>query len=140
MSQQSDRIIMDGLSFYGYHGLFEEEAQLGQRFVVDVALEVDVERPGRSGQMADSVHYGQVYERIRSLVEGQPFRLIEQLAVAIADDLLAHFERIEGLEVRVKKPQAPVPGIFNHVAVEIYRHRQDKEDDHDIDCLSRTGQ
>ncbi len=123
MSHSTDKIIIKGMQFYGYHGLFKEETKLGQLFIVDLEMNVDVEKPGRSGQMEDSVHYGEVFDCIRHLVEGEHVQLIEELAINIADELFAQFELIEGLKIRVKKPQAPVPGIFSYVAAEIERER-----------------
>lgn len=127
MTDHRDKIVMDGMEFYGYHGLFEEETKLGQPFVVDLILYVDVRTPGLSKNIEDSVHYGEVYERVRDRVEGDPVHLIETLAEEIAEELLADFDLIEAIQVRLKKPTAPLPGIFNYVAIEIYRDRNEGE-------------
>lgn len=124
MSNHRDKIVMDGLHFYGRHGLFEEETKLGQKFIVDLELYVDIATPAKSGQMEDGVHYGEVYGTVREIVEGEPVHLIESLSENIAQKLLAGYPLIDGLMVRVSKPHAPIPGIFDNVAVEIYRERQ----------------
>ena len=123
MLNHRDKIVMDGLHFYGYHGLFEEETKLGQKFIVDLELYVDVATPAKSGRMEDGVHYGEVYQTVRQIVEGKPVDLIESLSENIAEELLENYPLIDGLMVRLNKPQAPIPGIFENVAIEIYRER-----------------
>lgn len=123
MSNHRDKIVMDGLHFYGYHGLFEEETKLGQKFIVDLELYVDIATPGKSGRMEEGVHYGEVYKTVRQIVEGKPVHLIESLSEIIAEELLTNYPLIDGLMVRVNKPHAPIPGIFDNVAIEIYRER-----------------
>lgn len=116
-----DKINLQGLSFYGHHGLFESEAELGQLFKVDLILYTDTKKAGESDQMTDSIHYGEVYDTVKSIVEGDPFHLLEALAENLAKELLTSFPGIQAVSVRVNKPQAPIPGIFDNVAVEIYR-------------------
>lgn len=119
-----DRIKLEGLSFYGYHGLFESEAELGQLFKVDVTLFTDTKKAGTTDEMTDSIHYGEVYETIKGIVENKSFNLLEALSEHLARVLLEDFLLIEAVMVRVNKPQAPIPGIFDNVAVEIYRERK----------------
>lgn len=116
-----DRIILDGLSFYGYHGALPAEQTLGQPFVVDCALTLDLAPAGTADDLGLTVDYGAIFRDIRALVEGPPVRLLETLATRIAGDLLAHYPVLE-VWVRVSKPRAPLPGaIFSRVAVEVTR-------------------
>lgn len=118
-----DKILMKNMGFYGYHGVFEEESRLGQKFYIDVVLELDTKKAGQSDDMHDSVSYGDVYHVIKNIVEDQRFNLLEALAEHIAEKVLYKFIMVEGLTVTVKKPEAPVPGIFDYFGVEIYRGR-----------------
>lgn len=118
-----DKIKLQGLSFYGHHGLFESETELGQLFKVDLTLYTDTKKAGESDVMTDSIHYGEVYETVKKIVENKPFKLLEALSEHIANTLLSEFSLIEAVTVQVNKPQAPIPGIFDNVAVEIYRER-----------------
>jgi len=119
----SDKILMKHMAFFGYHGVFEEENRLGQKFFVDATLELDTKPAGLSDDMNLSVSYGDVYEVIKEIVEGKPFNLLEALAENIASEVLGRFSLIQGIKVIVKKPEAPVPGIFDYFGVEIYRKR-----------------
>jgi dihydroneopterin aldolase len=116
-----DRILLTGLTFYGYHGVNPEERQLGQRFVVDVALTLDLEPAGQSDDLTRTIDYGAVYRLIRDMVEGPPCNLIEAVAERIAQAILSR-TGARLVEVRVAKPWAPVKGmVAGEVAVEISR-------------------
>jgi dihydroneopterin aldolase len=118
-----DKIIMTGLQFYGYHGVFPEENKLGQRYQVDVELMLPLDKPGRSDRVEDTVNYAEAYEIIRNIVEGQVFKLIEALAEEIAAVLLQTYASIFEVTVRVLKPHPPVKMFFDGVKVEIHRKR-----------------
>lgn len=118
-----DKIKLEGLSFYGHHGLFESETELGQLFKVDLTLFTDTKKAGESDKMTDSIHYGEVYQQAKDIVEGKPFYLLEALAEKIASSILDNFSDVQAITVQVNKPQAPIPGVFDNVAVEIYRER-----------------
>ena len=115
-----DRILLSGMEFYGYHGVLQQERELGQRFIVDVQLELDLVKAGTVDDPAETVSYADVYEVVRKVVTGPPRLLIEAVAEAVAAGIL-NDPRVKGVKVRVKKPQAPVAGIFSWMAVEIER-------------------
>src|SRR5215213_4523063 len=87
----TDEILLEGMRFYAYHGVNPEERSLGQRFTVDVALAVDLRRPGQSDDLADTVSYSAVYKVVKGIVEGRPRQLIEAVAEEIAAAILTEF-------------------------------------------------
>ena len=118
-----DKIILMNMQFYGFHGLLPEEKRLGQRFNVDLELLFDTSKAGLSDQMYDSIDYSQAYQHVKKIVEGEVKNLIEAVAETIAADLLASFELLKACRVKVIKPDPPIPGHYQSVAVEIYRER-----------------
>mgnify|MGYP001172770933 FL=1 len=118
-----DSIRLKGMRFYGRHGLFGEEAALGQRFELDLEVLLDLASAGASDRMEDSVHYGELFETVRRLVEEERFQLIEALGQAIAEAVLAQDCRIAEAVVTVRKPSAPIPGILDYAEVIIRRKR-----------------
>ncbi|MCF3944447.1 dihydroneopterin aldolase [Oceanobacillus alkalisoli] len=120
-----DKIILKQLQFYGYHGLFPEERKLGQRFTVDLELFLDLYQAGTTDAMEDSVHYGEVFEVVQSIVEGEPKNLIEAVAETIAARLLGNFQLLSACRVQVTKPNPPINGQYHSVAVEIYREKKE---------------
>lgn len=121
----TDSIALEGMVFYGYHGVYEEERRLGQRFVVDLRLDVDLREAGRSDRLEASVDYVQVYRDVRAVVEGEPLRLIEAVAERIAQVVLDRHPRVARVTVTVKKPAVPLPGALAHAAVTLSRGRED---------------
>lgn len=117
-----DKIIMQGMEFYGYHGVLPEERSLGQRFIVDLEMEMDLQPAGKSDDLELTINYARVFELVESVVRGAPRRLIESVAQDIASAVLEKFP-VTAATVRVKKPQAPVPDHFAWMAVEIKRTR-----------------
>lgn len=118
-----DKIILNQLEFYGYHGLFPEENKLGQRFIVDAELILPLQTAGETDDVNDSVDYGAAYELIRDIVEGEPKNLIEALAETISQALMENFSMIQACMIRVIKPDPPIRGNYKSVAVEIYREK-----------------
>ena len=115
-----DVIHLRGLEFYAYHGALPEEQVLGQRFLIDMDLFSDLSKAGASDQVEDTVHYGEVYQVIKACVTGDRHQLLERLAEDIAQRVLGQFS-CTSVRVEVHKPQAPIPGIFRDVSVEIWR-------------------
>ena len=118
-----DHIILKGLQFYAKHGYLKEEAVLGQRFVVDLELSLDLQPAGSSDDLSQSVSYADVYTLVREHVEGKRFQLIETLGEHICQSLLSTFELLEQVSIRIAKPQVPLPGVLDCAAVELTRSR-----------------
>jgi dihydroneopterin aldolase len=119
-----DAILLRGLTFYGYHGARAEERALGQRFVVDLRLELDLRTAGVSDDLADTVDYSRVHRAVADVLEGEPRNLIESVAERIAAVLLDRFPPIRLVHVTVWKPGAPLAGATaGSVAVELSRAR-----------------
>lgn len=115
-----DRILLHGIQFYGYHGVHEEERRLGQRFVVDVELRLDLAGVEAGDDVSLTVDYSQVLAAVLEIGVQQQFRLLETLAARIADAMLQRFP-VRQVVVRATKPAPPMPGALDGVSVEITR-------------------
>lgn len=116
-----DFIHVNDMEFYGYHGVFAEETKLGQRFRLTVSLAVDLKKAGETDALEHTVHYGEVYEACRSIVEGEPKKLVEAVAEEIASKILTDFSLVKGVRVQLIKPDPPIPGHYKSVAIELTR-------------------
>jgi dihydroneopterin aldolase len=116
-----DRLLLEGMVFFGRHGALATERELGARFTVDVELGLDLRAAGRSDLPADTVDYSGVYEVVREVVEGEPRTLLESVAERIATRMLA-FDHVERATVRVRK-RPPVEGEFHAFGAEVTRSR-----------------
>ena len=111
------------MQFYGYHGANPEERTLGQPYLVDLSVELDLRRPGVSDRLEDTVSYTRLYRAVQAVLEGEAKNLLEAIAQAVADRVLAEFP-VAAVTVRVKKPRPPIKGsVIDCAAVEIYRSR-----------------
>ncbi len=119
-----DRIILEGMQFYGFHGVNAEERALGQSYIVDLTVEMDLTGPGASDRLEDTVSYAHLYRAVQEVLEGRSRNLLEATAQGIADKILAEFP-VDGVHVRVKKPRPPIRGsVIENASVEIYRTRK----------------
>jgi len=118
-----DKIIAKGLRFQGLHGVLPEEKQARQPFIVDLEIYKDLYKAGLSDRLEDTINYADVYALVKRLVEKESYDLLESLAENIAAAILLQFP-VQGVRVRVCKPQAPVKGEFDYFGVEILRFRQ----------------
>jgi 7,8-dihydroneopterin aldolase/epimerase/oxygenase len=119
----SDRLLLEGLQFFGHHGDVEAERALGGRVDVDVEIRSNLRPAGRSDHLTDALDYVRCYEAVRHVVETRQHNLLETVAEDIATALLAD-DRIDSVRVRVAK-QPPIAGVFHRFAVVIERDRQD---------------
>jgi dihydropteroate synthase len=111
-------ITLTGLTARGHHGVYDFERAGGQDFVVDVTLELDLAVPARTDDVSDTVHYGELADRLVGIVTGEPVNLIETLAGRLLDACLAA-PLVRAATVTVHKPQAPIAHPFADVAVTV---------------------
>ena len=119
----SDKIILTAIEVFGHHGCTIEEQKLGQKFYVDLELNLDLSKAGFSDDYADTVDYSQVIKLVEKIVGGKPRKLIETVAEELASQILKEFKRVESVKVTLHKPHAPLPMTYSDAAVTIYRER-----------------
>lgn len=117
-----DRIALTGIEVFAHHGVLDHERDLGQRFVVDVTLELDLAPASRSDDLDDTVDYGALAGAVAEAVRGPAVSLLEALAARVADRCLQQAP-VAAVEVTVHKPSAPLPVPAGDVAVTLRRAR-----------------
>jgi 7,8-dihydroneopterin aldolase/epimerase/oxygenase len=119
-----DRILLEGMVFRGHHGTLPTERELGQPFVVDIELRLDLRSAGISDDLAQTVDYSQVHRRVKEIVEGPPVNLTETVAERIAAAILEEHPLVEAVRIKVAKPHVRLDDtVLAGSAVEILRHR-----------------
>lgn len=113
------QIRMKNCAFFARHGVLDEEETLGQRFYVDASLTVDPKTALETDSIESTVDYGVAFKVIEKIVTGQRRYLIEALALEVAKALLERFPQIRHCEITVRKPNAPVAGVLDHVEVTV---------------------
>jgi dihydroneopterin aldolase len=114
-----DLLVLEGMSFYGYHGETQAERTLGNRFYVDVEIRLDLSPAGRTDKITDTIDYSRAFALVRAVVEDEQHGLIEAIAARIAEIMLAE-PLAESVKVRVGK-QPPIAGAIDRCWVIIER-------------------
>jgi 7,8-dihydroneopterin aldolase/epimerase/oxygenase len=122
--QPTDRLALRGLRAVGHHGVLDFERRDGQEFLVDVELALDTSSAARDDDLSQTVHYGELAQRLHHAIATDPVDLIETLAQRLADVCLAEV-RVASVEVTVHKPHAPIQVAFDDVSLTIHRSRDD---------------
>jgi len=118
-----DRLFIEGIEFYGYHGVPDAEQQIGHRYRVDLVLELDLHQAGRTDQLEHTVNYGEVARLVQQIGTGQQVRLMETLAERLCAAILERFPLVGRVQVRVAKRLPPTGTIVELAGVEICRSR-----------------
>ncbi len=119
-------IKLQNCAFFARHGVYSEEEKLGQRFFVDAKLTVECGNGLANDDIEGTVDYGAVFSLIEKIVTGTRRYLIEALALDISREVFKNFENVELVSITIRKPNAPVQGILDHVEVTIDQSRQEQ--------------
>jgi dihydroneopterin aldolase len=127
MTDFPDRLTLRGMRFEARHGVLPHEKVEPQRFEVDVVLHADLARAAETDALVDTVDYSALRDLVAAIVTGPSFDLIEALAGAIARAVLAATDPalVDAVEVRVRKPDAPIDGELDTVEAALFRRRLD---------------
>jgi len=124
IGESHDRILLEGMVFHGHHGILPAERELGQPFVVDIELRLDLRPAGLSDDLAKTVDYGEVHRLAKQVVEGEPAGLTETVAERIANATLEEYPLVDVVRVKVKKPNVRLGDtVLDGSAVEILRRK-----------------
>ena len=116
-----DTITLTGLRVRAHHGVYDFERENGQDFVVDLVVGVDLQPASASDDVAQTIHYGELADRVAAAVASDPVDLIETVAERVAGIVLS-YPAATSVRVTVHKPDAPITVPFDDVAVSILRY------------------
>ena len=116
-------IELVGLVVFGHHGYLEEERRLGQRFLVDLWVDVD-ETATTSDRIEETVDYRRLAAVVREVFAGPERLLLEALAGAVVDEILSRFQAVDRVRIRVRKPDVVLDPAVEHAAVIHERERR----------------
>ncbi len=118
-----DKIIINGLKLFAFHGVNPEEKEEGQNFVLDIELSVGMAKPCHTDNVEDTVSYAKVIKTVRRVFLAEKYDLLEKASQVVADAIFEEYPSVFEVKVLLKKPEAPIKADFNFVAVEITRSR-----------------
>jgi len=119
-----DIIKLTNIVLYAHHGYYEAERELGQRFEIDIEVDCNLRQAADSDDLHQTINYQDIYALVKDTFENNKFKLLETVAVRIANQILASFA-VSSVLIRVRKPHVPLKGFLDHIEIEIKRTRDD---------------
>ena len=120
----SDEIFVNGLVLHAYHGVMPHEGKVGQPFVLDLVLEIDLSEASRTDQLKHTVSYELLVRTASEAFCARRYRLVEAAGGAVADAVLDCYPQVRSIRITVRKPHAPIAATFDDVGVTITRARR----------------
>lgn len=118
-----DRLDIKGLEVFAYHGLFPAEKELGQKFIVDISLTYAMTQAAKTGDLTQSVNYGQLCQQVTEWCQSSKEDLIETVAYQILEQIFYHYPLVQTVSVTLKKPWAPVHLPLDACSVTLEREK-----------------
>jgi dihydroneopterin aldolase len=111
-----NKILVEGIKLYAYHGCLEEEAKIGADYIVDVIIETDFKEAAQTDDLTKTIDYVIVYNIVKEQMAVRS-KLIEHVAKKISDALKKQFPELQKIEVKVTKLNPPINGQVEKVSV-----------------------
>lgn len=120
------KVSLEGLEFFAYHGFYDEEQKIGNKYSVDVEVETDLMKAACNDALADTVNYEELYSMIAKVMSN-PTRLLEAINYRIIQVVFSHFAAARRVEVSVSKFNPPIGGVCHRARVTISKSREEFE-------------
>ena len=115
-----DYLLINNMQFYAYHGVYEQENKVGNNYLVDLKLGIDLSKACKSDLLEDTINYAAVFDKVTTVMN-KPCKLIEYLAENICRELKSSFLEIQNIEIKVTKANPPIQGQVDSVSVILFR-------------------
>jgi 7,8-dihydroneopterin aldolase/epimerase/oxygenase len=114
-------ISLEGMEFFAYHGYYDEEQKIGNKYSIDLAITTDLSKAGNTDKLSNTISYEELYEQVKQVML-QKHRLLEHVGQQIIDRIMASYPQIESVKVSVSKHNPPIGGICQRARVELSSH------------------
>lgn len=116
-----DKIIIEDLEIYAFHGVNQGEKDLGQRFLISAELRLDLRDAGQTDRLSSTVNYAQLCLELEQVFKQEKHDLIERAAELLCDHILLSYRSVQSVKVTIKKPWAPIGKMLQYAAVQFER-------------------
>ena len=118
------KIVIEEMEFYAFHGHYQEEQIVGNRFLVDLEMEADLTEPASSDNLKDAVNYQQAYQIIKNEMRRTKSNLLENIGKRILDALYVEMNGIKKATIRIRKLNPPMGGPIKSVGIKMSRKKK----------------
>ena len=119
-------VKLEGMEFFAYHGFYDEEQKIGNKYNVDLSIQLDLLRPAQSDKLGDTINYEELYKVVRDEMR-IPSRLLEHIAYRVCDRILEVFPPIREIEISISKFNPPLGGICKSATIVFKTSRASSE-------------
>jgi dihydroneopterin aldolase len=116
------KVILEGLEFHAYHGVYPHERSSGNKFEVDVTVDTRLSDSAFHDDLSGTINYEELYTLVKDVMD-QPAKLLETVGHSIAEKTLKTFASAQRVEVRISKFNPPIGGVCRKATVEVVRLR-----------------
>lgn len=117
------RIILEGLEFHAYHGVYAHERSSGNKFEVDVSVETAINPSAFADDLTGTINYEALYSVVKTEMV-KPSKLLERVGHAIAQKILATFPEALSVQINISKFNPPIGGVCRKASVTIQEVRK----------------
>ncbi|MGL4632483.1 MAG: dihydroneopterin aldolase [Leadbetterella sp.] len=114
------QVSLEGLEFYAYHGHFDEEQKLGNKYSIDVVVDFQEAQATHTDRLQDTLDYVEIYKSVEAVMRLK-YRMLEKIGQSIIDRITEKFSFIEYIEVNVSKFNPPIGGICHKAKVKVFK-------------------
>ena len=118
------RVALEGMEFFAYHGYYDEEQKMGNKYSVDVSVATDLTAAAEHDALAETVNYELLYKIISGAMS-RPSRLLESLNLQIIREVFKRFPSVEQVEVSISKFNPPIGGVCRAARVTMNKSREE---------------
>jgi 7,8-dihydroneopterin aldolase/epimerase/oxygenase len=111
-------ISLEGAEFFAYHGFYEEERKIGNKYSIDISVSAEVASAAAEDRLEQTVNYEGLYAIVRQEMQ-VPSHLLEHIAYRIIEQTYATYPHIEWVEVKVSKYNPPIGGVCHRAVITI---------------------
>ncbi len=115
-------VALKGLEFFAYHGYYDEEQKVGNKYSVDVTVKADLKTAAVQDELSQTVNYEQLYKIVTDKMQIRS-RLLEHIGYEIIQSVFQEFEVVQWVEVSIAKFNPPIGGVCREARVTLNQNR-----------------
>ncbi len=116
-----DQLIIKDLELFAYHGVNQEEKNMGQKFILDATIDLDLSVAGDNDAIGSALHYAKLCHELQDVFTQTKHDLIERAATVLCHYILNHYSQVATVDLTLKKPWAPIHLPIDYPAVRLVR-------------------
>lgn len=117
-----DQLIIKNLELFGFHGVNSEEKTMGQKFIIDAKISLDLSEAGESDSLASAINYAKLCHELQEEFKSTKHDLIEKAATVLCEYILLNYPMVSSVDLTLKKPWAPIHLPIEYPAIRLVRN------------------